>query len=150
MRFYKCNTKHTLTDFNGKEHIINIGEVLVDSMYWWYRTIIVATPTKALRLIHNNTNIHYYDQFYSLVTLEELDKLKPHISSKLRWEYTGSINDVVLYSLPEQCCIPCGNEIIKNYNKELIIPEKPRSIGTCYKCNTTKVHLYSRSNFKII
>lgn len=138
MKFFRC-----IKEFKG----IKPNQVVADSYYHWYRTVVVAdTKNKTHFLdIHLGGFELKNQEFFVPLTMKELNKLKPHLYKMLLIDYNISFNDECLLKLPNFCCYECGKNtfgtkpIIKNIN----------SIGKCYNCGKEKQNLLRKEYFKI-
>lgn len=137
MKFYR-----TIKEFKG----IEPNTIVVDSLYHWYRTVLVATPSKKTKFLYFRlSNIEIKNnEFFEELTMKELDKLRPHLLRTLVADYKISFNENLLSIMPKYCCYPCGANAFRSYPK----PKTHNTIGKCNHCNKEKVELHLTEYFK--
>jgi hypothetical protein len=138
MEFYKC-----IKEFKG----IKPKQIAINSHYHWYRTIIVADAKN--KTVFHNYHLGGFDfkqkEFFTPLTMKELNKLKPHLYKMLLIDYRISFNQDCLDKLPISCCYQCASNTfgttpeLKNIN----------SIGKCLKCGKEKQNIFNIERFKI-
>ena len=145
MGFYKCNETHEITEFKGTKATINKGDIVVEGGFWWYRTVVLPTPTKPLRILHKHNYRRYYDKYYTIIHPDDIKYLIPHLPLKVHHTYVCSLNNKLNLLIGKYRCVYCANKV----NGTNIIPEKENTVGTCKGCGNTKVKLYNKQKFRL-
>jgi len=138
MQFFKC-TKPI--------NEIKEGDIIVDSLYHWQRTLIIATPRVKTIFTDWRDKVHPTGkdkECFIPLTMKELNKIKPHLRKVLLVDYRISFNEDILRKLPDYVCYDCG---VDSFNNPVSI--KQNTIGRCKNCNSEKKPLYITSAFKI-
>lgn len=148
MRFYRSLRKIQYLKMTEPPLIIEVGDVIVDSFYHCFRTVIVATPNIGTRFLPYSVQIKPNElrltEYFTPLTMEELDIIKPHLRKTLKPDYRISFNEDGLKKLTKYCCFKCGNSV---FGTSPIT--KHNTIGRCYNCGTPDSELFISEKFKI-
>jgi hypothetical protein len=137
MNFYVC-----IRDYKD----IKPGEIVVNSLRHWGRTVVVATPTaKTKYLNHRITMLELMGEEFSELTYKELTKLRHHITIGITMDYINAYNELKLTLLPKLCCYACGIMVFGTDPKIKPI----HTIGTCYACGKPGQELTKAEYFKL-
>lgn len=137
MRFYKC-----IKSISS----VKVGDIVVDSFIHYYRTVILATHSEKRRILRwNRPQIANNYEYFEPLSMQELDKLKPHISKTLIIDYNLSFNDYYLNQIYGSfCCNDCGVKLFKTQQCLMI----ENTIGECEVCGEKNKKLHHKTRFR--